>query len=557
MAKEQRRAIPGHRPRRAPPVSEQITTVNLAERAEVTVVVRSKCSDEEWAKLLASSITGPPKQRRYLTRAEFGKKCGASRADLAKVRAFAQAFQLKVVSSDAWRRCVVVSGTIRQLKKAFAVEFYGVKHALGVFRTVREAPQVPESIFPIVEAVIGLDNLPSATPHLAKGSTTGGEPELHLRELRKVYSFPPKFSGKGQCVAVIELGGGLSRRDFKTYFARIGLAAPRLRIKTMPGVSNETAPPEAMEKLANEALNGPFWPIIPPNELAVWTWETAMDLQIVGTLAPEATLLLLLANGNDQGEYHAVTSVLGDARNAPSVISCSWSWPEWQMTPILMPVLNRWFQAAAILGVTVCYSAGDRGDGSVGKAPGQPLDYVTNFPGTSPYVLTCGGTTLDVEANTETAWNQRIGKLGLPMAGGGGFSDVFERPAWQDGERFNSAKWIPPNNTSGTGRGIPDVSAKANLDPAFCILAGTEIPAGGTSASAPLWAALIAVFNEALNCPVGCINPLLYEGGLHKALRDITEGNIGHLQAKVGWDPASGWGSPHGIAMLKALRGGK
>jgi kumamolisin len=221
-----------------------------------------------------------------------------------------------------------------------------------------------------------------------------------------------------------------------------------------------------------------------------------------------------------------------------------------------MTVLNRWFQAAAILGVTVCYSSGDMGDGTMAKIPGQPLDYVTNFPGSSPYVLTCGGTTLDVAAKTEIVWHQKVGK-GFPMAGGGGFSAVFERPPWQDAEQFNSSKWIPANKTSGTGRGLPDVSAKANLDPAFCVLAGTEIPAGGTSASAPIWAAMVAVLNEALNCPVGCINPLLYEGGLDKTLRDITEGNIGHLQAEVGWDPASGWGSPHGVAMLKALQSGK
>jgi kumamolisin len=188
--------------------------------------------------------------------------------------------------------------------------------------------------------------------------------------------------------------------------------------------------------------------------------------------------------------------------------------------------------------------------------PGQQLHFVTNFPGSSPYVLACGGTTLDVAAKTETAWNQKVGH-GFPMAGGGGFSEVFDLPPWQVAAGVDSADWIPAKATSGTGRGVPDVSAKANIDPAFCVFAATEIPACGTSASAPIWAALIAVLNEALKFPVGCINPLLYEGGLHESLRDITTGNIGHLNAAVGWDPASGWGSPHGNAMLKTLRSGK
>ncbi len=562
MATSERRiTIRGHKPRRLPRSFKRVD-IDLSEIANVTVVVRSKGSNAEWSKLLAESISGLPKDREYLTRAELGKAWGASPAELEEVSAFGRAHGLKTVSSDSWRRCVVVSGTLAQLQKAFGVTFFGVEHPFGVFRSHRGSPQVTASVYPIVEAVLGLDNIPSAEPELARRGPASPT-ELNLRELRKVYGFPPRYQGKGQCVAVIELGGGIRKTDYTNYFKRIGVSPPALRVRTISGATNQPATPAAMRPLAELALHGPFWP--PPNQpvptrvvsdqTTIWTWETAMDLEIVGTLAPEATLLLLIGTDDDQGQYHAVTSALADARNAPSVISCSWSATEAGTTPVLMPVLDRWFQAAAILGVTVCYSSGDRGDGTSIYPPAPKLTFVANFPGTSPYVLACGGTTLDVTAGTETAWNQTIGD-GLPMQGGGGFSEVFPRPSWQISAGIDAADWIPAGATSGTGRGIPDVCAKANLDPAFCVLAsGTEIPAGGTSAAAPLWAALIAVFNQALGCPVGLINPLLYEGGLRKALRDITKGNIGHLRARKGWDPASGWGSPHGEAMLKVLRG--
>src|SRR5205085_11844250 len=92
------------------------------------------------------------------------------------------------------------------------------------------------------------------------------------------------------------------------------------------------------------------------------TWEVAMDLQIIGTFAPQATLLLVFATLDDQSQYHAITSVLADARNAPSVLSCSLGQEEHAQTPILMPLLDRWFPPAAVVGVPACFSGGDSAD---------------------------------------------------------------------------------------------------------------------------------------------------------------------------------------------------
>ena len=548
MAKVQRRTIPGHKPRRVPRFYKRVA-VKLADRAEVTVVVRSKGSDEEWRRLLAASISTPPQQRQYLSRAQFGKVWGSSPKDLAAVSAYGKTYGLKTVSSDAWRRCVVLRGTLTQLQNAFGVEFYGVRLPEGTFRSYRKSPQISAELYPIVEAVLGLDDMPSTKAHAA-GRSTDAVRELKLPELRKAYGFPEQFRGAGQCVAVVEYGGGIRRRDYNEYFRQIGVPPPTLRIKTISGARNQPASPAQIERLAKQVLNESDG--MTYSDTTIGTWETAIDLQVVGTLAPEATLLMVLGVYDDQSQYHAWTTMLADRR--PSVISCSFGEAEAAQTPKLMQVLNRWFQAAALLGVTVCCSAGDNGDGTLGESPGD-LTFAVNFPGSSPYVLTCGGTTLGVAANMETAWRQSF-ENGMLLAGGGGFSDVFPPPSWQISAGIDAAAWIPPGATSGSLRALPDVSARANMDAAFCVIAsGVRIPAGGTSAAAPIWAAVIAVLNQASNYAAGLINPLLYES-LSPSLRDITEGNIGYLQAEKGWDPATGWGSPDVTAMLEILADG-
>ncbi|MEA2416994.1 MAG: kumamolisin [Thermoanaerobaculia bacterium] len=554
VAKHERRlSIRNHKPLPVPRRYKRLPA-KMSDRAEVTVVVRSKGSEVEWRQLVTQAMSAPLQERKYLTRAAFGKAWGASPEDLAKISAYGNVYGLKTVASDSWRRCVVLSGTLNRLQKAFGVELILIQHPERNFLTYRGAPKVDASIYPMVEAILGLDTRPSAHPHMTV-TPFNAPPELNLPDLRKIYAFPRKARGKGQCVAVIELGGGFRKSDYIEYFKRICVTPPRLRVETLPGAANNPASAADIRVAVRAAAESESPPETLDSLNVLWTCETAMDLQIVGTLAPEAKLRLIFGIDDDQGRYHAITSVLADAHNKPSVISCSWSDPESTQTPAAMSVLDSWFQAAAVLGVTMCYSSGDAGDGTL-EETGEDLTFTANFPASSPHVLACGGTTLDVKKGAEVAWRQELSST-VTMAGGGGFSAVFvPRPEWQICAGIDSADWIPADGHSGTGRGIPDVSAKANFDPKFSyITGGVESATGGTSAAAPLWAALIAVLNEALGFSLGSINALLYDTALHKSLRDITEGNTGHLCARPGWDPSTGWGSPHGQAMLKALAG--
>ena len=130
-------------------------------------------------------------------------------------------------------------------------------------------------------------------------------------------------------------------------------------------------------------------------------------------------------------------------------------------------------------------------------------------------------------------------------------SDVFPLPSWQNG--FN----VPPPTSQGGGRGVPDVAGDADPNTGYKILVdGQSAVIGGTSAVAPLWAALIALINQRLGKPIGFLNPQIYSKAIEASgLHDITKGNNGSFRAAAGWDPCTGLGSPEGAKLMAALGG--
>jgi kumamolisin len=198
------------------------------------------------------------------------------------------------------------------------------------------------------------------------------------------------------------------------------------------------------------------------------------------------------------------------------------------------------------MGVTVCCAAGDNGSSDAVK-DGKPH---VDFPASSPHALGCGGTKLTATASTitsEVVWNENA----KTSATGGGVSTFFALPAWQ-----KKAK-VPALAGGKAGRGVPDVAGDADPSTGYQVrVDGKNLVIGGTSAVAPLWAGLVALCNQKLGRPVGYLHPLLYGSLAGKGLlRDIREGTNGSYQARAGWDPCTGWGSPNGAKLLQALAG--
>jgi kumamolisin len=178
-----------------------------------------------------------------------------------------------------------------------------------------------------------------------------------------------------------------------------------------------------------------------------------------------------------------------------------------------------------------------------------------DFPASSPNVLGVGGTKLVATQSSppaianETVCNEVSINDG---ATGGGISSVFSKPTFQDGANVPSS--VNPGHN--VGRGVPDVAALADPQTGVVIMqiGGKKLePIGGTSASTPLWAALIARLNQGLNARCGYLNTILYAQFATGVLNDITSGNNGAYSAGVGWDACTGLGSPQGQRLLHAL----
>jgi kumamolisin len=276
-----------------------------------------------------------------------------------------------------------------------------------------------------------------------------------------------------------------------------------------------------------------------------------MDLEILASVAPDATLVVYFAENCNRGWVEALHAAIFDAPRL-SVLSVSWGQAEEYWDAQTIAAIDAAFQMAARLGITICCASGDKGVFEADTAP-----YTVPFPASSPHVLACGGTRLDVATSgrtRESVWNESDA---VGLASGGGISRVFSLPP------FQKRRDVPPRaGTRKTGRGSPDVAANASSLTGYLIVADeTAMSMGGTSAAAPLWAGLIASLNEALGFRIGYLTPLLYVGNASRegGLRDIVRGNnqmAGRqgYKARQGWDACTGLGTPHGERLLRWLK---
>jgi kumamolisin len=526
MAEQARVAIPGSEKR---PVAnaEAIGDVHPEERLEVTVHLRSR-SQGELTGRINELAAGAPAAREHLSREAFAERYGADPADIARVEQFARANGLSVVDASAARRSVVLAGTAAKFSAAFGVKLTSYDHPEGGSFRGREGPiYVPADLADAVQGVFGLDDRPAARPHMRRITDLAGiqplaaaqQSSFSPAQVGSLYDFPSGVNGQGECVAIIELGGGYRASDLKTYFQSLGIKQPQVVAVSVDHGKNAPSGPNSADG------------------------EVMLDIEVVGAVAPGAKIAVYFAPNTDQGFIDAITKAAHDTVNRPSIISISWGAPEVAWTQASVQAMDQAFQAAAAMGVTVYCAAGDNGANDFPPGPQQQPGNHADFPASSPHVVGCGGTNITVSNNAitnEVVWND-------PGDGatGGGFSTLFPRPTWQ------------PAYQNQNGRGVPDVCGDASPLSGYVVrVDGQNTVIGGTSAVAPLWSGLTALLNQKLGKPLGFVNAQLY--GLPAssgALQDNTSGDNNGYRAGPGWDPCTGLGRPDGAKLLTALSG--
>jgi kumamolisin len=414
------------------------------------------------------------------------------------------------------------------------------------------------------------------------------------RDIRDIYHFPTDLDGAGETIALMMLGGDLSQDDLHTFWSTYDIRPPQVRI--VPVGRQSPRPPNFLHAL-----------------------EVTMAIEWVGALAPGADIVVYYLDPSVMGDPWSafLLQALGDDANAPTIAATSWVTPERQYYRLHGHQLVRGLlDQAAALGVTVLSASGDWGplDGVPhGVHDGRPVYDAPwphgTFPAVEDRVLAIGGTMITHRSPlTETGWSgppppappspapSSPGR-GAPLpferlASGGGFSEDVPIPLWQKPvlrgyyPRGADAPAVVP-----CGRGVPDVAIMAcghsvQLGPGEPLTAvgfrarcgGRWIDfAGGTSVGAPLWAAIIALLNQARRraskSRLGFANPLLYRLRDQKPapFRAITQGHndvavhvvnrqghavmhhVAGFECRPGWNPVTGLGVPHVTNLVEAV----
>ena len=482
----------------------------------------------------------------FLSREELAQTHGASEEDIQKVIAAFEKFGLKCSGSNVATRTVELTGTAREMEQAFLVTLFNYSHAEGGYRGRVGNLHVPVEVKDLVEGVFGLDNrrvarrrrILSAHSNPARALNSVPSAWYKPAELAAHYRFP-SGDGTGQCVGILEFGGGYFESDLKQFCQLAGIPEPSVKAIGVDGTPTNS----------HDGAEG----------------EVMLDIEVVAGVCPKASIAVYFASFTERGWIKAIDAVVHDKVNNPTVVSVSWGYAEdaFIWTQQAMTQINETLQEAAHLGVTVCVAAGDDGSSDAILDDGHAH---ADFPSTSPFVVSVGGTTIPKKGGTgpDVVWFEGDGLRQDNGGSTGGGVSVSPRPAWQSAINIESV-----NPGAIAGRVIPDLAANADWDasPYLLVVDGGARPNGGTSAATPLIAALFTLINANLPAGkrVGYVTPLLYEktsGGNAivgaVSCTDLVSGDndtaqVGGYAAGPGYDAASGWGTPNGVALLNAL----
>ncbi|GGV05993.1 protease pro-enzyme activation domain-containing protein [Kitasatospora aureofaciens] len=470
------------------------------------------------------------------------------RQDAEKTKAVLERYGLAVDDVRLQPGSIEASGPVSAMNAAF--------HAgLGVYRSAEQGEfrgregelKIPAELDGIVTGVFGLDERRVARRAAAKGSGFTGS--FTPGDIENQYNFPAG-QGEGQKIGIGEFPGGYFQDDLEAYCTAHNRPTPQVTV--VPLGYNPPRTLQALKQLSPQQMK----------DAAEGLPEVMMDVQIVAGLCPAADISVYFAPFTQKGWIDLFDRVIADR---PVCLTLSWGLPEdaLDLARLAFAEIDKRLEGAADLGITICIASGDDGCGD-GVADGRAH---ADFPSVSAFVLSVGGTMIDTSGQEVSWWQapgHRTNTPGGTGSSGGGVSTIVPRPKWQQQVQVDSL-----NQGSIKGRIVPDVAALAGPPGYDLTLLGQPSPNGGTSASAPVCASLIARVNALLpkDKQQRFLTPLLYQSGTNghplaqTACRDIAKGhdNASHPPAvgypvRSGYDAVTGWGVFDGVALLKALQ---
>ncbi|WP_235296165.1 S53 family peptidase [Portibacter marinus] len=444
--------------------------------------------------------------------------------------------KLQIKIKNAIERWAVVRGKIFDIEKALKIDIKSTVLDGKQYYFYQNDIKLPAELGAIVESISGLNTLPVKAKKIfpkeigIPGAMLAGK-AVNPSTFEKLYNFPNQQDGTGQTIAIISLGGGYKKSVLEKYFKDMKISMPKITWRSVNGGKNE------------------------PGKNIQYDYEVYMDVQIAASLAPGARIVVYFARNKRAEIAKAIKKAIHDRKFRPSIVSMSWGSLEKEFSEDDKLTLDQVLREAASLNVTVITSSGDLGSSGVLGVTTQEKNI--QLPASHPLVLAVGGSQVHIQGSVivdEHSWEEKQQLMGqdVHFKSGGGFSTIWDLPVYQKSH-------MPPHLHHGHKRGIPDVAANASTFPGILVYVGdSQQIAMGTSAATPLWAALIARINQALNEKgfrnMGFANPIFYHKDVKVAFNEIDDGGNGAYKAGSGWDPCTGLGSPNGTVLLAAVK---
>ncbi len=407
-----------------------------------------------------------------------------------------------------------VSSPLSLAEKALNVKFkhFGSPRASTLLVRTKDKFKLPNTIASLVYDVYNIDSVRTVKSRIGSRKGRGSQPGSNVDPiiLKNIYGAKAPISTLSSMSAAEFEGEEVPLGDVQAFQAHFGL---------------------------------PIQPfnIIGPNN-GGYVGEGTLDIEYLLGVAPgvNTTMWSVAWTEFSQDLLTWTLQVQADP-DPPLVHSVSWGSGESGFANYDFATMNRTnveFMKMGLLGLSVLAASGDEGTNAQGLVCKR---FDANWPASSPYVTAVGGTYLT--ASGEVGWSDS----------GGGFSNYWARPAWQaqavSAYLAQGLSLPSPDLWNATGRALPDVAALATN---FQVVSsgGVVVSESGTSASTPVFAALIALINDARLAagkrPLGFLNPALYAlpAGVGT---DITSGNNKHLSCPAGFPAAKGWDAVTGL----------
>ncbi len=555
-----RTILAGHLHPKAQPANDLGRVAPSLPMSYVTLTLApTPAQQAELDKLLVEQQTeGSPNYRQWLTPEQYAQRFGVSDADIGKLTQWLEGQGLKVLSVARARNSIAVSGMAAQVEAAFQTEIHTYSVEGETHYANASEPSVPAAFGSVVTAIRGLNDIRMKARAKPRNTASRGAHYLAPDDQATIYDLSPLYTagidGTGQKIAVAGQTA-INLSDITTFRSTYNLPANSPQTVLVPGSKN----PGVQSKSGDLA-------------------ESDLDLEWSGAVARNATIIFVYSTDVMTSVQYAID------QNLAPVVSVSYGSCEQETPASEVSAFQQWAQQANAQGITWFASSGDNGGADCGDSqnPGLAVD----LPGSLPQVTSVGGTEFVEGSGTywsttnnangssalsfipETTWNDSAAD-GTPSASGGGASILFSKPSWQTGTG------VPGDNA----RHVPDVSlnASADHDGYLIYTSGSAQVYGGTSVSAPSFAGLTALLNQALGSGgVGNINPKLYAlaqaGWASGMFHDVTTGNnmvtiacskrapncgatpVGY-SAGVGYDQATGLGSVDAYKLVTGWSG--